>query len=56
MKLHKTVKVWKKTHKLAKIVSAHLGESFVYFMDRIVREEAKYHGIGEPKEKNGTRK
>ena len=43
--MHRTVKIWTKTYRLAKIVAAHLGESFVHLIDRIVREEAKYHDI-----------
>lgn len=42
---YKPVRIWLKTHRLAKIISAHLGESLVAFLHRVVVEEAGRQGI-----------
>jgi hypothetical protein len=34
-----TVKLWRETRKLAKILAASLGESLVVLIDRLVRQE-----------------
>lgn len=42
---YKPVRIWLKTHRLAKIIAAHLDETLVAFLHRIVIEEAKRQGL-----------
>lgn len=40
-----TIKIWKETYRLAKILSATLGESLLSMLNRLVREECRRKGI-----------
>ena len=44
-----TMMVWKKTHKLLRLIAAHADESMVEVMHRLV--EAEYHRIQEEQRK-----
>ena len=40
-KKHVTIKIWKDTHRLAKVLAASLGESMLSMLHRLVLEESK---------------
>jgi len=45
-----TIKLWRETHRLAKILAAMLGESLSALLDRLVRQEFTRKNIAIPRD------